>query len=74
MPEVTVFTQPNCSPCRRVKDWFSSKGIEFVERDVTRDTEALAEMRALGFQGTPVVQTSSDAWIGINLEKMKDLL
>ena len=74
MPTVTVFTQPNCAPCRRVKDWFSLKGVEFVERDVTRDPEALAEMRSLGFQGTPVIQTDSDAWIGINLEKMKELL
>jgi hypothetical protein len=52
----------------------NSKGVEFVERDVTQDPEALAEIYALGFKGVPVIKTDSDAWIGINLEKMKDLL
>lgn len=74
MSQVTVFTQPNCAPCKRVKDWFSNKGVDFVERDVTQDAGAMADFRALGFQGTPVIQTDTDAWIGINLEKMKDLL
>lgn len=74
MPDVVVFTQPNCAPCRRVKDWFTHKGVEFVEKDVTRDPDAMSEFAALGFQGTPVVKTPTDAWIGINLEKMKALL
>lgn len=74
MPDVTIYTQPNCAPCRRVKDWFNDKGVEYVERDVTRDPDALVELANLGFQGTPVVKTPTDSWIGINLKKMKELL
>ena len=74
MTNVTVFTQPNCAPCRSVKKWLTDKGVDFVERDVTVDSEALTTIGMLGYAGTPVIQTESDSWIGVNLSKMKELL
>ena len=74
MPKVTVFSQPGCVPCKKVKTWFDAKGVEYVERDVTQDPEALAHIRSLGHMGVPVVETPNKNWVGINLDNMKELV
>jgi hypothetical protein len=33
----------------------------------------LKDLRALGFNGTPVIQTEDDAWVGFNHEKIEAL-
>ena len=74
MQQVVVFSQPNCVPCRKVKSWFDAKGVEYVERDITEDPEALQYIRDLGHMGVPVVETPEKSWVGINLEFMKELV
>lgn len=74
MPKVTVFSQPNCVPCRKVKTWLDSKGVEYEERDITTDEEAYRHVRELGHMGVPVIETKEKNWSGIDLEKMKELV
>lgn len=71
---VIVYTQPNCSPCRQVKSWLDSKGVEYVEKDITRDTDAYQRLLELGHRATPTIQTDTDSWVGVNLAKMKELV
>ena len=73
MPNVVLFTQPTCAPCKQVKRQLITRGIEFTERDITQDPEALKDLRNLNFNGTPVIQTDDDAWIGFNAAKMEAL-
>ena len=55
MPPITVvYTQPNCGPCTAVKAKLRKLGVEFEERNVQEGNYA-DEVRALGYQGTPVV-------------------
>lgn len=70
---ITVYSQPNCSPCVKVKKWLDNKGVEYVDKDVTTDPEAFAELMGLGYNSTPVVSTPTRAWAGIDLAKMKSL-
>ena len=71
---VTVFSQPNCVPCRKVKAWLDNKGVDYIERDVTADAEAFNDLKNMGYNTTPVVVAGSDHWAGINLPKMKELI
>jgi len=71
---ITVYSQPNCVPCKKVKTWLDSKEIAYVEKDVTADVAAFNELQALGYNSTPVVSTPTRAWAGIDLAKMKSLL
>lgn len=70
---VTVFSRPGCVPCTRVKSWFDTKGIEYEERNVYEDEEALNTITNLGYSGVPVILAGDQHWSGINLEKMKEL-
>lgn len=58
---ITVYTQPNCQPCKATKRWLDKRDIRFQETDVTKpENEKDAEaIRALGFKEAPVVIVST---------------
>lgn len=68
---ITVYSQPNCVPCKKVKSWLDGKDIAYVEKDVTADVAAFNELRNMGYNSTPVIVTATDNWAGIDLAKMK---
>ena len=55
MPAITVYSQPNCQPCRAVTRKLDQLGATYVTVDVTEDPEALDDIRRLGYQQTPVI-------------------
>jgi glutaredoxin-like protein NrdH len=71
---ITVYSQPNCVPCKKVKTWLDNKEIAYVEKDVTADVAAYNEVKSMGYSTMPVVQTETRTWSGIDLAKMKSLL
>ena len=71
---VEVFSQPNCVPCTGTKKFLKDNDIAFVEYDVTQEPERFSELIELGFKSTPVVRTSTDAWAGLQLNKLRALV
>lgn len=64
-PSVTVFTTPGCPACAAIKRYLDQKGVPFVERDVTTDPSAMAEMqRVSGVRIAPVTVIGEDAFYG----------
>lgn len=51
---ITVYTQPNCQPCRAVKRWLDKRGVEYTTVDVTEDPKIADSIKELGYSGTPV--------------------
>jgi len=51
---VTVYTKPKCQPCRATIRYLDERGIEHETKDTT-DPAYLAEAKALGYMGAPVV-------------------
>jgi glutaredoxin len=39
--------------CQQTKEYLSQKGIQFIDRDITKDAAALDELRRLGAMTTP---------------------
>ncbi|MGE0405599.1 MAG: glutaredoxin family protein, partial [Candidatus Korobacteraceae bacterium] len=39
-----IFTQPDCPPCRWVKSFLTDKGVEFEERDISLDPQAVEDL------------------------------
>lgn len=74
MSEIIVYSQPGCGPCSKVKSWFDSKGVSYVEKNVVEDGEALQHIRSLGYAGVPVIETPEKHWSGIDLNNMKELV
>lgn len=79
---VTVYTKPKCQPCRATTRFLDDRGIDFVEKSTT-DPAYLAEAKALGYLGAPVVVfvpepgESVKHWYGFNpieLERLAEAL
>ncbi|HIQ06161.1 MAG TPA: glutaredoxin family protein [Anaerolineae bacterium] len=60
--------------CGKVREFLSQKGIEFTERDVAQDAEALAELEALGVMTTPVTVIDDQVVVGFDRPKLERLL
>lgn len=74
-PRVIVFTTPTCSWCRRVKQYFTEKGVRFREVDVTRDQAAARDLvRMTGQMGVPVTLVGNRPVVGFDKPQLDRLL
>jgi glutaredoxin len=60
--------------CARVKEFLSQRGVEFTDRDITEDGEALAELGELGYMTTPVTVIDGEVVIGFDRERLEQLV
>jgi glutaredoxin-like protein NrdH len=78
LKSITIYSRPDCQPCKRIKAWWDRRGITYQEVNVEESPDDLAALKALGYTGVPVVVVSygdpeTDIhWQGlvlVNLEK-----
>ena len=60
--------------CGGVKEFLSQRGVEFIDRDITKDEEALAELGELGIMTSPVTVIDGDVVIGFDRDRLEQLL
>lgn len=60
--------------CHLTQEFLAEHGIEFEIRDVTKDPQALEELKGLGYAATPVTIIDGEIVIGFDLDKLKELL
>ncbi|MDH4208098.1 MAG: glutaredoxin family protein [Anaerolineae bacterium] len=60
--------------CERVKEFLSQKGIQFTERDVRVDGQAIAELERLGVMTTPVTVIDGEVVVGFDRARLDELL
>ena len=73
--KVLLFTQPDCPPCFIVKTFLEVMGVEFEERDISRDQSAVEEMtQKYGSNSTPTVVVGEQVLVGFNPERLDKIL
>jgi len=60
--------------CSKVKEYLSQKGIQYTERDVSKEPDAINELKKLGVMTTPVTVINGDMVIGFDVQKLNRLL
>ena len=60
--------------CKRAKEFLSQQGIEFEERDVSKDEAALDELQQRGLMTTPVTLIDGEVVVGFDRAKLVKLL
>lgn len=75
---ITIYSRPDCQPCKRIKAWWEKRDITFQEVNVEESPADLAALKSLGYTGVPVIVVSNGDpetdihWQGLvltNLEK-----
>ena len=76
MPEVIVYTQPNCGDCRQAKEFFTRKNIAFRIRDIVNDLGAAQELEALGSKSLATVVIDGEVFTGFfpNIVRIREIL
>jgi len=57
-----------------VKEFLARKGIAYVERDISRDEQALDELSKLGYMTTPVTKIDGQVVVGFDQTRLVALL
>ncbi len=60
--------------CKNVKEFLSHRGVEFIERDVSQDNDAVKALEGLGIMTTPVTVIDGEIVIGFDRPKLEQLL
>jgi glutaredoxin-like YruB-family protein len=79
MKSLTVYTLPTCGWCQLAKEFLRKHNVDFVEKDVSQDKDAAAEMVAVsGQMGVPVFVIGEGAQkevlVGFEEQKLTRLL
>jgi len=72
--KVLIFTQPDCPPCFVVKTLLECMGVDFEERDISRDQSAVEELMSYGSHSTPTVVVGEEVLVGFNPERLDKML
>ena len=72
MPErkIIVYTQPGCPACHRETNFLAQKGVEFEEKNVREDLDAMQEMVRVGSQATPTTVIDGEVIIGFDPKRI----
>ncbi len=60
--------------CNRTKEFLSQNKIDFTERNITVDAEALDELEKLGYMTTPVTLVDGEVVVGFDRARLATLL
>jgi regulatory protein spx len=62
---VVLYTTPGCPDCAAVKRYLEEKGIEYEERDVSKNPDWIDEMKKVaGVRIAPVTVIGEEAFYG----------
>lgn len=69
--KVTIYTTPDCSICRKAKEYLAQNGVAYEEIDVASDRRAADEMvQKSGQLGVPVIIADGVMLAGFNQLKL----
>lgn len=60
--------------CSQAKEYLSQKGIQFQEKDIAQDPNALADLKRLGYMTTPVIVVDGSVIVGFDADKIDQAL
>lgn len=72
---VTVYSTPTCAFCHALKEYLSHKGVEYTEKDLTKDAEAQKwVLDHTGQLAVPVTDIDNNVIIGFDRPRIEALL
>jgi glutaredoxin 3 len=71
---VVVYTAPGCSVCHAEVEFLSQRNIDFVEKNIRTDLDAMQEMVEINSQPTPTPVIDGEVIIGFDKGKISEKL
>ncbi|MFA6050463.1 MAG: glutaredoxin domain-containing protein [Candidatus Paceibacterota bacterium] len=75
MKKAIIYSTPTCTYCKAAKEFFTEKGVEYVEHDVAADVEQRKIMvDKSGQLGVPVIDIEGQIIVGFDKETVAKTL
>ncbi len=75
MSKIIVYSTPSCPYCNLAKDYLNQRGVEFEEKDVSKDRVAAREMiEKSGEMGVPQIDINGTIIVGFNRDAIDEEL
>ncbi len=72
--KVVVYTAPGCSVCHAEVEFLSQNNVDFTEKNIRTDLDAMQEMVEINSQSTPTTVIDGEVIIGFDKQKISALL
>lgn len=74
MKKVEIYTSDSCIQCIKAKEYLKANNIEYVEYNISKNSEARKELIRMGYMSIPVLIIDGEHVLGFDLNRMKSLL
>lgn len=74
MNNVVVYSSSTCPYCTLVKDFLDSKGVNYIEKNISVDMQARKELMKMGHMGVPVTIINGTEIVGFNKDELESLI
>lgn len=75
---IIIYTQESCMKCQSEKQWLDENKVEYTEKDIRNDSDAMEEVMNLGATATPVTvvrnKDKEEVVMGFDQERLALLL
>ena len=73
--EVTIYTTPTCTWCKKLKEWLKKKKVSYQEHDVIESDDARDIMiDKSGQMAVPVIEMAGEVIVGFDEARMEEIL
>lgn len=74
MKKVEIYTSDTCIQCIKAKEYLKSKGVDYIEYNISKSSEARKELIGMGYMSVPVLIIEGDHVLGFDLNRIEMLL
>lgn len=74
MNNVEIYTSDTCINCIKAKEYFKENKIDFIEKNITKNSEQRKELIKMGYMSVPVLIINGEHVLGFDLNRIKELL
>lgn len=74
MKTVEIYTSDTCIQCIKAKEFLKSNNIEYIERNISKNSEDRKNLIGMGYMSIPVTIINGQHVLGFDLNRMKNLL
>lgn len=72
--DVIMYATKDCPYCAQTREYLTSHGVQWEERDIDTSPQAAAEWKAKGGVGTPLVLINGEQIQGFDKAKLEEAL
>ncbi len=73
--EVTIYTTPTCSWCKKLKEYLKKKKVSYQEHDVIESDSAREMMiEKTGQMAVPVIEIAGEVIVGFDEARLEEIL